>query len=176
MAKLLKLRRGSTTQHASFTGAEGEVTIDTTKDTAVVHDGSQVGGRPLLREDMSNLPAGTIDNADINTSAAIAGTKISPNFGSQNVVTTGTVGSGDITISGSAPSLFFTESDSDPDYQLLTNGGQFRIYDVTNTANRLVVNTDGHVDITGNLDVDGAINPTGHVFIADDKQLKLGNP
>jgi len=91
MAKLLKLRRGTTTQHASFTGAEGEVTIDTTKDTAVIHDGSQAGGRPLLREDMANLPAGTIDNADVNASAAIAGTKISPNFGSQNVVTTGTV-------------------------------------------------------------------------------------
>ena len=56
MAKLLKLRRGTTTQHGSFTGAEGEVTIDTTKDTAVVHDGSTQGGRPLLREDVSNLP------------------------------------------------------------------------------------------------------------------------
>jgi hypothetical protein len=33
---------------------------------------------------------GTIVNADINASAAIVGTKISPNFGSQNVVTTGT--------------------------------------------------------------------------------------
>lgn len=33
---------------------------------------------------------GTIVNADINASAAIAGTKISPNFGSQNIVTTGT--------------------------------------------------------------------------------------
>jgi hypothetical protein len=32
---------------------------------------------------------GTIVNADINASAAIAGTKISPDFGSQNVVTTG---------------------------------------------------------------------------------------
>ena len=56
MAKLLKLRRGTTTQHGSFTGAEGEVTIDTTKDTAVVHDGSTAGGRALLREDASNLP------------------------------------------------------------------------------------------------------------------------
>ena len=91
MAKLLKLRRGTTTQHASFTGAEGEVTIDTTKDTAVVHDGSQAGGRPLLREDMSNLPAGTIDNADVNASAAISGTKISPDFGSQDITTTGKI-------------------------------------------------------------------------------------
>jgi len=91
MAKLLKLRRGSTSGHSSFTGAEGEVTIDTTKDTAVVHDGSTAGGRALLREDLSNLPAGTIDNADINASAAIDGTKISPNFGSQVVQTTGNI-------------------------------------------------------------------------------------
>ena len=35
-----------------------------------------------------------IVNADINASAAIAGTKIAPNFGSQNVVTTGSVGIG----------------------------------------------------------------------------------
>ena len=60
MAKLLKLRRGSTSAHASFTGAEGEVTIDTTKDTAVVHDGSQAGGRPLAREDMSNVSSASI--------------------------------------------------------------------------------------------------------------------
>ena len=60
MAKLLKLRRGTTSQHSSFTGAEGEVTIDTTKDTAVVHDGSQAGGRPLAREDMSNVSSASI--------------------------------------------------------------------------------------------------------------------
>lgn len=37
---------------------------------------------------------GTIVNADINASAAIAGTKIVPNFGSQNIVTTGTISTG----------------------------------------------------------------------------------
>ena len=50
MAKLLKLRRGTTSQHSSFTGAEGEVTVDTTKDTVVVHDGSTAGGVPLAKE------------------------------------------------------------------------------------------------------------------------------
>lgn len=50
MAKLLKLRRGTTSQHSSFTGAEGEVTVDTTKDTVVVHDGSTQGGHPLMKE------------------------------------------------------------------------------------------------------------------------------
>ena len=60
MAKLLKLRRGTTSQHSSFTGAEGEVTIDTSKDTAVVHDGSQAGGRPLAREDLNNVANNTV--------------------------------------------------------------------------------------------------------------------
>ena len=72
MAKQLKLRRGTTTQHSSFTGAEGELTIDTTKDTAVVHDGSQAGGRPLLREDLNNLGTGAIATAKIADDAVTA--------------------------------------------------------------------------------------------------------
>ena len=74
MAKLLKLRRGTTSQHNTFTGAEGEVTIDTTKDTAVVHDGSTTGGRPLAREDMSNVSSSAI--AGRLGADAIATTKI----------------------------------------------------------------------------------------------------
>jgi hypothetical protein len=55
MATALKLRRGTTAQHASFTGAEGEVTVDTTKDTVVVHDGSTAGGFPLAKETGSTV-------------------------------------------------------------------------------------------------------------------------
>lgn len=66
----------------------------------------------FLENDMSNLPAGTIDNADINASAAIAGTKISPNFGSQNITTTGTIGSNDITITNTLPSIDLVDSDN----------------------------------------------------------------
>ena len=52
MAKLLKLRRGSTSDHSSFNGAEGEVTVDTTKQTAVVHlNGGNGTGKALARED-----------------------------------------------------------------------------------------------------------------------------
>jgi len=50
MSKQLKLRRGTTAQHSTFTGAEGEVTVDTTKDTLVVHDGTTAGGIPLATE------------------------------------------------------------------------------------------------------------------------------
>jgi hypothetical protein len=76
MADQLQLRGGTTAQTAGFTGALREVTVDTDKDTLVVHDGALAGGYPLLRQDLSNLPAGTIDNADINASAAIVDTKL----------------------------------------------------------------------------------------------------
>lgn len=47
MPKQIKLRRGTTAQHATFIGAEGEVTMDTSKKTLVVHDGIRAGGFPL---------------------------------------------------------------------------------------------------------------------------------
>jgi len=54
MPDQLQLRGGTTVQHSTFTGVSKEVTVDTTKKTAVVHDGSTVGGNPLMREDASN--------------------------------------------------------------------------------------------------------------------------
>ena len=47
MAIQIQLRQGTTTEHNSFTGAVGEVTVDTTKDVPVVHDGVTVGGHPV---------------------------------------------------------------------------------------------------------------------------------
>lgn len=50
MSTAVQLRRGTTAEHSTFTGAVGEVTVDTTKDTVVVHDGVLAGGHPLLKE------------------------------------------------------------------------------------------------------------------------------
>jgi hypothetical protein len=47
MPKQVRLRRGTTAQHATFIGAEGEVTFDTTKKVLVVHDGATAGGKPM---------------------------------------------------------------------------------------------------------------------------------
>ena len=74
MAKLLKLRRGTTSQHGSFTGAEGEVTVDTDKETLVVHDGSTAGGHPVAAEDMANVSSASI--AGRLATDSIATTKI----------------------------------------------------------------------------------------------------
>ena len=44
MPTTLQFRRGTTVQNAAFTGAVGEITVDTDIDTILVHDGSTVGG------------------------------------------------------------------------------------------------------------------------------------
>jgi hypothetical protein len=53
MATQVQNRRGTTAEHSTFTGANGELTVDTTKKTVVVHDGTTAGGAPLLRENGS---------------------------------------------------------------------------------------------------------------------------
>ena len=47
MAIQIQLRSGTTTQHNTFKGAVGEVTVDTDKDVLVVHDGVTAGGFPV---------------------------------------------------------------------------------------------------------------------------------
>ena len=54
MATQVQIRRGTTAEHATFTGAVGELSVDTDKDTVVVHDGALAGGHPMLKQDGSN--------------------------------------------------------------------------------------------------------------------------
>ena len=49
MSSELKLRRGSTAAHSTFTGADGEVTLDTDKNVVVSHDGITLGGFPHIK-------------------------------------------------------------------------------------------------------------------------------
>lgn len=73
MPTQLQLRRGTTVQHNTFTGVVGEVTINTTKKTAVVHDGSTAGGLELLRADMSNIFASATPTiTSLNTSGDVS--------------------------------------------------------------------------------------------------------
>lgn len=50
MSVAIQFRRGTTTNHSAFAGLLGEITIDTTKKTVIVHDGSTLGGTPLSKE------------------------------------------------------------------------------------------------------------------------------
>jgi Major tropism determinant N-terminal domain/Chaperone of endosialidase len=68
MAKQVRLRRGTTAQHSSFTGAAGEVTVDTDKKVVVVHDGATVGGVPMFPS-----TGGTVSGSITSTSTVTAG-------------------------------------------------------------------------------------------------------
>jgi hypothetical protein len=75
MSITVKLRRGTTTQHSSFTGEEAEVTVDTTKDVVVVHDGVTVGGHPMAKaSDLADVAFSGDYNDLVNTPTVGSGT------------------------------------------------------------------------------------------------------
>ena len=84
----------------SFKIAAGAVT------SAKIQDGSVTG---------SDLRDGTIANADVSAGAAIAGAKINPNFGAQNISTTGAVAIG---AASPSPTKILTIVDKDPAIQI----------------------------------------------------------
>lgn len=54
MATQVQRRRGTASEHNTFTGAAGEVTVNTTNDSVHVHDGATAGGFETMRVDGDN--------------------------------------------------------------------------------------------------------------------------
>ena len=50
MSRQIQIRRGTAAEHENFTGAIGEITMDTTNKTIRVHDGTTAGGVPLAKQ------------------------------------------------------------------------------------------------------------------------------
>lgn len=107
MATQVQFRRGTTTETASFTGAQGEVTVDLNKNTCVVHDGATTGGFPLLREDGTNsfLDSGTLSSCALKFANSVNTGIYSPSIGQISLVNNGvaslTIDSfGEITVPG----------------------------------------------------------------------------
>ena len=71
MSKRIQLRRGTTTEHNSFTGAVGEVTVDTTNKTLRVHDGSTVGGTRLATLTGGLVPTTQLPAATTSVQGAV---------------------------------------------------------------------------------------------------------
>ena len=94
MAKRVQRRRGTTAEHVAFTGYPGETTVDTSKDTVIVHDGAVAGGYPLAREDLSNV-ANTVGITQLKLSDGSAGQVIKTDG-------SGTISFGTIDVTGSA--------------------------------------------------------------------------
>ena len=91
-----------------------------------------------------------IVNSNVDAAAAIAGTKIAPSFGAQDIV------GQKLEIAHATPTIELNDADSN-DWSIINNNGTIGLYDQTNGAYRLTIGSDGHV------------------VIAEDKKLSLHN-
>jgi hypothetical protein len=141
---------------ASGNFSAGTITADLAGNASTVTTNANLTGDVTSIGNATSIAAGVIVNADVNASAAIAGTKISPNFGSQNVVTTGT---------STAASLIPTGS------SVPTNG----VY--LPAANSVGIATNGsesiRLDSTGRLGL-GTSSPSSLLHLADAGNITVG--
>lgn len=84
---------------------------------------------------------GTIVNDDISSNNAdrIAGSKINPVFTSN------------VEIQNNSPGITFTDGDQDNDFYIQLNGGALNFVESQTAANRIAIDSNSNVTITGNL-------------------------
>ena len=87
MPTIVQFRRGTNAQNDTFTGAVGEITIDTTNKTIRVHDASTAGGSRLATV---KYTANTYETkASANTRLANTNTYIATKVNTTNPTTSG---------------------------------------------------------------------------------------
>lgn len=181
MPTAVQFRRGSTIDHGSFTGLVGEVTVDTDKNTLIVHDGSTAGGFELAKSAETISPAGGTFTGDVEgTNLTLTGYLRGPsNFVIDPAAhgdDTGTlVIAGNLQVDGTTTTVNSTTLDvSDLNITVASgaadaasaNGAGLTIdganitvaYDHSNT--RLSISSDTHT--TGSLFIDQTLNVAGN--------------
>lgn len=151
----VKLRRGTTSQHAGFTGAEGEVTVDTDKDTVIVHDGTTAGGHELRRKD-DTIAGSEIDNDAVDTAQiaadAVTSTEIAANAVTSSEIATDAVGTDQIAADAVTSSEI---SSTDTTFKVaatevvVNEGGADVDFRVEGDNNINLINANGQNDIVG---------------------------
>jgi hypothetical protein len=154
MSTQIQYRRGSSAQTASFTGALGEITVDTTNKVVVVHDGATLGGFPGV----STTASQTLTNKTLS-GAIVTGT-LTANGGTgssgQYLESTGT---GTRWSTVDATQIFSGTSS----LAIISSGGNIR----ANIAGATVgVFSTGGLDITGNINFSGNLVDTGALTIS----------
>ena len=123
MPTTLQFRRGNTTQNNAFTGAAGEISVDTTTNTLRVHDGSTAGGITIT------TGGGGGSSTSLGDLTAVGSTLSAP---SNADLTLAVAGSGNIVLTG----LTFPNSDGSNTQVLATNGsGVLSFVDPVSTNN-----------------------------------------
>jgi hypothetical protein len=153
MTKEVQFRRGTTTQHSSFTGALAEVTVDTDLDVVVVHDGVTAGGQQMVgrtaTQTLTNktltspaINGGTINNASIGATTRNSGAFTS--LDANGNVILGSDSADTVTINGTINQSI-----------ILGTGAQIQGPSTLVIDPAVVGNDTGTVQIKGNLEVLG---------------------
>jgi hypothetical protein len=167
MATQLQIRRGTSSQVAAFTGAEGEVVVNTTNDSIHVNDGSTAGGFELARADLNNV-------SDTSLNAALTGNTVSAltvtALTTGSITTTGDISFGDndkaIFGAGSDLQIYHDGSasyiqDTGTGALYLQGDGGVNIRNAAGTENKAVFASDGAVTLYHNNAVKFATTSTG---------------
>ena len=140
MPTTIKFRRGTTAQNNAFTGAAGEITVDTTLNTLRVHDSSTAGGYELAKADLSNVTSVTgnlIPSVDSTYNLGDSAAKWKDLYLSGSTIYLGTL-------------------------QLKDEGGALAVYDSTGSGS-IDQNVTGNLDVSGNVQIDGTLTVDGVV-------------
>ena len=170
MAKLLKLRRGTNTQHTTFTGAEGEVTVNTTNDSLHVHDGSTAGGTELAKADLSNVDGSLSNNLGF-------GDNVKATFGASNDLEIYHDGASSYIKDAGTGALYlqsdeirFINSAGNENLTILNENGAATLYH--DNAAKLAT-TSGGIDVTGAVTCDGITSDGSVTISASSPQLVI---
>lgn len=148
MALQIQLRRGTHSQHSTFTGVLGEVTVNTTNNSLHMHDGSSPGGHELAKINFSNVANGAIANSKLANST-ISGVALGSNLATLTIGT-GLTGAA---YNGSAASTV----------ALATSGVTAGTYGSATAVPVLTIDTYGRVTLAGTAAISGALTFTGDV-------------
>ncbi len=104
---------------------------------------------------------GEILNADINASAAIAGSKIDPSFTSN------------ITVSGTDPRIIFTDTNNNPDFTLHANGGEMQVEN-SGSGTQVKLESSGSTRVYGNLIANANLTVDTNTLHVDSSNNQVG--
>ena len=115
MSTQVQFRRGTTTQNNAFTGAAGEISVDTDLKTIRLHDGTTAGGGATM---LNNISSQTALNKTFSTGSAWQGNAIGLAYGGTGSSLTATAGA--VAYSGASGLALSAAGTSG---QILTSGG-----------------------------------------------------
>jgi len=157
MSTAVQRRRGTNTEHDSFTGLEGEISVNTTNESVHVHDGSTAGGFEMARADGSNWAitnnistTGNISFGDNDKAIFGAGSDLQIyHDGSNSIIEDTSTGNLQLITNGNAIAL--KTSDGDAMLSAIKDGDVKLYYN----NNLKLATTSTGIDVTGTATMDG---------------------